>query len=278
VRKILFEKLLPRSTAKQRQSDKGLVKPFMDLGVKNNKRKYARLIRKLFDSGIIEFRRSCREQVGVFTVWKKSGAQRLVVDARLVNEWFSAPEHVQLATGSTFGNIEVDDGPPVCLGGVDIKDAFYQFELPEELRDLFGLPAILASFVDIEVLFDGTKVGCNETIVPVFRAVPMGWTQALWICQICHETIALRVKNINYDNRLVDKTVVVPLKPFAHTEYVDNFIALSQNIIVVEDLAVKVKEQLKLAGCRLMMLKSRREASLWGGASRLTVRRLLWLR
>lgn len=58
----------------------------------------------------------------------------MVVDSRFANLWFDSPEKVQLATGSAFSRLEVDRGPAIEVGGVDIKDAFYRIELPEELR------------------------------------------------------------------------------------------------------------------------------------------------
>ena len=68
--------------------------------------------------------------MGLFTVWKKNGRQRLVVDARLSNLHFAEPETVRLTTGATFSSIEVDEGPALEVGGVDIVDAFYHIELP----------------------------------------------------------------------------------------------------------------------------------------------------
>ena len=70
--------------------------------IKRNKRSYCALLRKLHDAGVIEYRRSCRENVGMFTVWKKSGKQRLVVDARFANCWFAALEGVRLAASVTL--------------------------------------------------------------------------------------------------------------------------------------------------------------------------------
>lgn len=52
---------------------------------------------------------------------------------------------------------EVDGGPPIEVGGVDIADAFYNIALPVELRGLFGLPAVSARDVGIEMI-EGKKV------------------------------------------------------------------------------------------------------------------------
>eukprot|EP00972_Heterocapsa_arctica_P100526 14821740-Heterocapsa_arctica.AAC.1 len=56
----------------------------------------------------------------------------------------------------------------------------------------------------------------------------MGWSQSLWICQSIHEIIAERVQAVQPDRRFVDRQPAPRMVPFAHTEYVDNFIAIGQ--------------------------------------------------
>ena len=43
-----------------------------------------------------------RCEVGLFAVEKKSGKQRLVIDCRLANCWFSPPAAVKLPTASAY--------------------------------------------------------------------------------------------------------------------------------------------------------------------------------
>ena len=78
-----------------------------------------------------------RCMVCAFTVKKKDGELRLVVDARVANQWFTPPASTQLPTGSAFAQVE---GDGFCVGTLDLKDAFYHLGLPESLQDLFCLP------------------------------------------------------------------------------------------------------------------------------------------
>ena len=181
------------------------------------------------------------------TAQNSSGKQRLVVDARLTNCWFGDPEGVRLATGSSFSQLEVDGGPPVSLGAVDIADAFYQIQLPSELRDLFGLLPVKARLVGIDRTVEGI-VDPDSVVVPVFRAVPMGWTQALWLCQYCHESIVDGIPGLGGHNRLVDRSVPPPLHPLLHTEYVDNFVCLSQDGKTARERAEQVQAALQSRG------------------------------
>ena len=145
------------------------------------------------------------EEVGAFCVRKKNNRQRLVIDSRLANMWFEAPEPVQLCTGSTFSRIEVgDQGEPVEVGGVDITDAFYNIGLPPGLRKYFGLKPVKAGNVGIARTVEGS-VRPSDMIYPVLRVVPMGWTHALWVCQRCHEMVIDGIPRMVQGQRICDR-------------------------------------------------------------------------
>ena len=236
---LLESKVLPPEAVKGLKAQTSLKQPYFDPLLKFNRRAYASFVRKLHDSGVIEFRRSVREQCGLFCVWKKSGKQRLVVDARLTNLWFSDPEPVALATGTSFGNIEVDGHGPIQLAGVDIADAFYNIELPHQLRDLFGLRPLQACEAGVGWC-ERAALADHDKIFPVFRAVPMGWSHALWLCQYLHERVVEDVAGLGCHNRFVDGKIPPGLSPLIHTEYVDNFVAFSQQDGLAENAARKV--------------------------------------
>lgn len=244
---LLNSKVLPPAVVDRLKADSSLKSPYFDPLLKNSRRTYADFIRKMFDSGVIEFRRQCREQVGLFCVWKKSGRQRLVVDGWLTNLWFSDPEPVSLATGTSFGSIEVDDHGPIELAGVDMSDAFYNIELPEVLRDLFGLLPLKAIEAGVGEI-DGIPLKDNEKVFPVFKAVPMGWTHALWLRQYLHEAVVNDIAGLGHSNRFVDGKVPPTLAPLIHTEYVDNFIAISQTSGEARQAAEAVSVELQRRG------------------------------
>ena len=82
----------------------------------------------------------------------------------------SDSDHISLATGAAFGEIEVDDGPALSVAGVDIQDAFYHIELPQELRDLFTLNPIKARFLNISESVEGS-VGPEDMYLQFFASV-----------------------------------------------------------------------------------------------------------
>ena len=121
---VLRDRCRSRDAAAAAKGEVGLKAPYMDPVLKRSKSSYVKFLQRLHASQLIEFRTQAREHVGLFCVWKKSGRQRLIVDARLSNQWFDPPMKVELATGSSFTQIEVDPGPCIEVGGVDIADCF----------------------------------------------------------------------------------------------------------------------------------------------------------
>ncbi len=246
--KVLESKVSSESVVRSRKAASNLKKPYFDPILREQPRKYSQFCLKLWNSGLIEFHKHVHEVVGAFCVRKKNNRQRLVIDSRLANLHFDAPESVRLCTGSTFARIEVgDSGGPLEVGGVDISDAFYNIGLPSSLRKFFGLKSIRAGDVGVSVTCDG-PVNPNDMIYPVLKVVPMGWTHALWVCQRCHEMIVDGIPQIVQGPRIVDRQPVPGVEPFVHTEYVDNFVALSQRPGLVFELATAAGKELQSRG------------------------------
>ena len=243
----ISSRILAEGDVKELKRELGLRRPYLDPVLRSSPKVYADFCRKLDSSGLVEFRSGFKEQVGAFTVWKKSGKQRLVIDARLANLHFDAPEKVHLATGATFANVEVDGGPAIEVGGVDIADAFYHLELVPELREFFALPGLRAGDVGLSHL-NGKPVDVEKIVYPCLRVVPMGWTHALWLCQAAHEHIVNHCPEVDMKLRCGDKMPVPELKDYIHTQYVDNFVALSQKPGRAKELAEAVGAKLNQHG------------------------------
>ena len=92
--------------------------------------------------GLVEWRRSATESVEVFFVWKRNHKMRLILDGRQAGLHFRDLDHVNLATGGSFGSLEVDGGEPIWVGSTDIADAFYALALPPDLIRFFGVKAL----------------------------------------------------------------------------------------------------------------------------------------
>ena len=170
-------------------------------------------------AGMIEWRRTGQPRVGLFAVWRKSGKQRLIADARVANLGFAEPDPVSLATGTAFSNLEVDSGPALRIAQVDLKDCFYHLLMPPELVSQFCLDGVAAGLVGLKQL-DGEPVAPTTTVFPHLRVVPMGWNHALWWAQTVHEHVAYQVPGVVGSNKLRDRAPGGQLSQveFMHTE------------------------------------------------------------
>ena len=113
---------------------------------------------------------------------QKDGKQRLVIDCRMSNKFFKAPRHSDLLTGATLSRLQCDPSKTLYSSQYDLRNAFYQIELPECLRKFFALPAVPAHVLGLRHL--GAQM-----VHPLLKVLPMGWTHALWWCQEFHKTV-----------------------------------------------------------------------------------------
>ena len=87
VRRFLSNKGLPKDEASRRREAAGFKKPYLDPALRDPRR-YAKLVSMLVASGVVDLTADpgeVLEQIGLFAVPKKSGRQRLVLDARPAN-------------------------------------------------------------------------------------------------------------------------------------------------------------------------------------------------
>ena len=99
-------------------------------------KEYAKLVQRMISIGLVSLTRDCKEELGLFFVWKKEKPgelrkTRLILDCRRVNGRFRSPPSVELVTGEGFSRIEVHDetankdvGCNVVLADADVSDFF----------------------------------------------------------------------------------------------------------------------------------------------------------
>ena len=91
---------------------------------------------------------------------------------------------------------------------------------------------------------NGVAAGPDERIVPVFSAIPMGWTHSLAVCQAVLEGLARQVDGVTADNALVDRKMAPGIDPMIHTEYADNFESYAYDEKIVARAAQGVESRL----------------------------------
>ncbi|CAK0816959.1 unnamed protein product, partial [Prorocentrum cordatum] len=229
VRRFITSKVLPIQSAEIFKKEAGFARPYLD-PVLRQPAAYLAFVERMRDGGMLEFRidEGDFEEVGLFTVWKKDGRQRLVIDCRGSNFRFGEPDKTSLASGGSFSSIELAPGEVLWTAGVDIADAFYNMGLPPELRHLFALPRLRAAQLGVREL-GGRPVPGRAWVRPCLAVLPMGWTHALDFCQRVHRNILLQKGGFESVPEVVDGMPTPPIQDGAYTAYVDNFISFGVN-------------------------------------------------
>ncbi len=101
--------ILPIEKARPTPEWVGPRRPYFDDSLRSQK-KYVELIKRMMSSGMLDFADSCTEVVGIFAVRRKSGKQRLIVDARRSNQHFTEPKTVHFASADAFTLLSLEEG------------------------------------------------------------------------------------------------------------------------------------------------------------------------
>lgn len=136
--------------------------------------------------------------VGVFFVKKKDpNAIRMVIDCRGTTQLCQDPPTTRLGSSRCYAGLRLDRSHETGGAGAwgreaDVNDCFYRFSFLE-LAHYFGInhPLTALEWRALGLKFDSIydpctrhAVGVDEHTVlyPCFRAVPMGWSWALFLC------------------------------------------------------------------------------------------------
>ena len=161
VERFLSDCVLPTDVGRRRVEASAVEQVYMDTGLQRSGRRMRDLVRRMARAGMLRFTLQAECEVGLFAVAKKNGRQRLVVDCRHSNLYFEEPEHTSLPTAASFSPLELGPADQLHVVQFDLKDAFYQMELPEELAHFFCLPAVRAGNVGATSV-DGSR--CVRTL------------------------------------------------------------------------------------------------------------------
>ena len=173
------------------------------------------LVKRLHDAGMLVELDSVRERIGLFTVARPDGLQRLVVDPRPSNAAWGDPPPVRLTAGPLLarqlqrGRKSAHTSGVSGLGNAsmmksDLSDFYYNLRIPAWMSRWFALPAV-----------PGWLVGKPEqALVDVgFGVLPMGSSHAVVLAQEAHLEL-LRRAGLPFERRLVDGEPLVEPGPF----------------------------------------------------------------
>ncbi|CAE7463997.1 unnamed protein product [Symbiodinium sp. CCMP2592] len=246
VEDFISTRLLQKNEALHNLRRTGVVKCYSDPRLLEA-RVYRDFVRRLWDGGLVEFTvEEPVEKVEAFFVRKKDGRLRMVVDCRRSNAWFAPPDNLNLATAEVLSRIDLGGTDrDLYISTADLKDAFYHFELPSQLRPYFGMRPLSEGDLSINAL-GGKTLRASSLIFPRLKVLPMGWTHALWWCQNIHQRVVANV-GATAEKCLEDRASV-PSPECMHLEYVDNFVCIGTAKDQVEALAAAGVQALRDKG------------------------------
>ena len=119
---------------------------------------------------------------------RKDNKLRLIFDTRVPNAYFKEPPAVSLASGDALSELELDGETTTYIDGSDVEVCFYQHEIPEWIREYFGVPSIEASFLPAGLRRAWRRRGeQGDEVCFRVRVCPMGWSWAVSLAQKAHE-------------------------------------------------------------------------------------------
>jgi len=181
-------------------------KPYWDKVLASDRGARVRFLRQLASLGLGVFCRKARGYMGIFFIRKKTGMQRMILDARFASACHRKPPACRLGTPAALGRLDLSDEalragglePASALHavGIDLVDCFYQYNVLH-MCDWFACErAEPASVWEVTEAWD-PSAGRYDAVDPstqlyfCFSALPMGWSWSLFFAQSAMTT-ALR--------------------------------------------------------------------------------------
>ena len=222
-----------------------VVEPYWDPRLRRDRSLRYEFYAALARAGLLTFRRRRKGRVGFFTVKKKDGWQRLIVDARVANAHHRRPPTTRLSTASGFADLDFvmeamgGQGPVVelaapAMSAGDVGDCFYNFSLEslaswfctddhETVGELKRMGFEIGSLFD-DCLQDFAEPADDEDVFFAFRGMCMGWSWALFFANsiVAHQSSL--GSGLGEDRFILDKRPAPTVLPGAPAigVYVDN--------------------------------------------------------
>eukprot|EP00435_Cladocopium_sp_Y103_P010201 s4329_g2.t1 len=176
--------------------------PYWDPVLRSQPHERMRLLRQMFQIGLVDLQPVIRAKAGIFFVKKKTPEFiRLIVDGRQANFNHKRPPITRLGSASCLAELRIKPGRTAYAREMDVSDCFYQFRI-DEAAAWFGLDEPLPYEAwryhgfEVDSVYDSRirgrrSVASDEILYPVVSAMSMGWSWALFLA---NETIASIVR------------------------------------------------------------------------------------
>jgi hypothetical protein len=197
---------------------------------------YHGIIMKAVAAGVCELRATPAESIqGLFGVFKSEELARVILDCRLANLLCRTPPNPRLPLIEVLRMLGVAPGSKLYCAILDLANYYHSIIMPEEWRDMFGLPPVVV---------DGVAVH------PRWVTLPMGFSFSVYLAQLAHvHQLELKSAAFREAHRLVGALVprLIGEGEVASEPYIDDLPCFSTapgvaNAALREMLAAEVVE------------------------------------
>ena len=126
--------------------------PYWDPTLRSDETERMRLLRQMFDIGLVDLQPTVCARAGIFFVKKKDPKFiRLIIDGRQANFNHRRPPVTRLGSAACMAELRLPGGPRGFARELDVSDCFYQFRI-DEAAAWFGLddPRRVEEWSDIQ--------------------------------------------------------------------------------------------------------------------------------
>ncbi|CAK0825859.1 unnamed protein product, partial [Prorocentrum cordatum] len=237
---------------------------YMDPKLRYSKKAYFQFVRDCHSAGLIRWAPLVRGRVTVFCVAKKTGKQRLVVDCRATNRRFRRCPYLPMGTGSSWGEILLEDDADLWVSLSDIKDYFYACGIDDDLSSYFCLddvPGWLVSELEGNDSRFSQFYG-RDAVAPAFRVLPMGFSWSFYLAQIVHSSVVKGVLPDTAGLVLQDRRPgpTIGARGLVSLPYCDNHATGAGSPELADGARIAVARQLTADG---FAVHEEEDASLW---------------
>ncbi len=195
---------------------------------------YIKLIKRMYDVGMIAFHTTAVAVNGIFCVHKSDTTLRCIIDARIANQHFSIPPDVALPTPSNLASLHISPTDTMYMGKMDLSNFYHHLGLPTWMQPYFALPPVPVADIDINLIqqYGDTK------LYPCCTTLPMGFSHAVYIAQQVHNNVLYRSSALNPAHNILNITVPTLTTP-VHMLYIDDNAIIGVNKQQVQEQYIK---------------------------------------
>lgn len=210
--------------------------------VAGSRSEYLRLIKRMYELGMLSFTSAPRAVNGVFAVAKDGDSDRVIIDAQPANRLFVDSPHVALPGPSHLVQLCIPAGATMFVGKTDMADYYHHIGLPTWMQPYLALPPLSPA----ELASCGLPLGASY---PMCLTLAMGFSHAVSIGQSIHEHVVYSSGALKREHSLLClASPTVSRDTDLHGIVIDDFFNFSLSREVAERSVLRVLAAYRAAG------------------------------